>query len=904
MKDKSVKIKQRRTSEEAIPSVFGEQLYQNIIESMQDVYYRTDIHGNLVFISPSGPKLLGYASSKELIGKDIATTFYAYPNDREKFLSAIKKKGYVKNYEIILKRKDGNLVNVSTNSNFYYDKQNNLLGIEGFFRDITNLKKTEKKYEILFNSTPDVIAEYAEDGTIVTVNPAMAKSLGVSVEMLAGKNVKNIKLKDEIEARIKITENVFKTGKKQAFEDQRGGRYFHNIFVPIKNLDGEKSIQVIARDITEVKKAEMILKRSSKELERLVQKRTDDLRKTNTQLRCEIVKREKIEEALKESEELYRTLIKTSPEAVTVTDLDGHIIEVSEHTLELHGFSTVEELLGKSSFKLIAPKDRKKAAENLQKTFTDNCIRNIEYTLLRKDGSHFLGELNVSLIKDSKGNKKAFIATVRDVTQRKEMMEKLEITSNAIKSSISPIAISDIKGNLTYVNSAFIKAWGYDDENEVLGKSAVLFWTEKTKAATIEKLINGGSYIGELIAERKDGSFFNTQISAITVNDKRDKPIGMVTSFLDITKCKIAEERLLSTKGHLQNIVNSASEIIITIDQNNRVTTWNKTTELLTGYKEREILGRDIQKLDVFVDIPFIQYHIKKVHEGTIPSFDEFILKTKNNGKKIIQVSSSCILDSRGKNEGVLFVGRDITHDVESHGKLINGMSYLIPDKDSESALHIFTDFVTANHSGLLITRRRLDTLSGITAMAGFQCILLQQEELDGSQSMISLDELFIKIKEFCLKNKNAVLFLDHVGYLLSCFSFEQFIRFLYRLTDIVSKYQSVLLLNLNPLLVDKRQMAVIEEELQVLPGQKMEGLTIQDELYDILQFIYEQNQNNALVFYKKVSKAFSIVHTTTVKRLKNLENNGLIYIKKRGRLKTVHISEKGKKLLQKRRII
>jgi len=113
-----------------------------------------------------------------------------------------------------------------------------------------------------------------------------------------------------------------------------------------------------------------------------------------------------------------------------------------------------------------------------------------------------------------------------------------------------------------------------------------------------------------------------------------------------------------------------------------------------------------------------------------------------------------------------------------------------------------------------------------------------------------------------------------------------------------------MLLLRLDPSLLDERQMAVMENELLSLPSQKIEDVEIGDELYEILVFVYKQNQNNTEVSFKKISREFSVVSKTTAKRLGMLENKGLIFIKKQGRLKTLHISGKGKTLLSKRQVV
>jgi len=96
---------------------------------------------------------------------------------------------------------------------------------------------------------------------------------------------------------------------------------------------------------------------------------------------------DRTEEALRESEEMYRTLLATSPDAVTVSDLEGNLTHISQQTLGIHGFSSAEEMLGRNAFELIAPEDRERAMTNLQKTLTEGVVRNLEYTLLRKDGT-------------------------------------------------------------------------------------------------------------------------------------------------------------------------------------------------------------------------------------------------------------------------------------------------------------------------------------------------------------------------------------------------------------------------------------------------------------------------------------------------------------------------------------
>ena len=121
----------------------SEEKYRSILENIQDVYYRSDSEGRLVLASPSALTVFGYTTLSELYGKDIALTMYADPGERERLLAEIQKDGMIVDREVVLKRKDGSLITVSTSSHPYYDANGNFKGVEGIFRDITHRKRIE-----------------------------------------------------------------------------------------------------------------------------------------------------------------------------------------------------------------------------------------------------------------------------------------------------------------------------------------------------------------------------------------------------------------------------------------------------------------------------------------------------------------------------------------------------------------------------------------------------------------------------------------------------------------------------------------------------------------------------------------------------------------------------------------
>ena len=373
----------------------------------------------------------------------------------------------------------------------------------------------------------------------------------------------------------------------------------------------------------------------------------------------------------------------------------------------------------------------------------------------------------------------------------------------------------------------------------------------------------------------------------------------------EIIERKRAEEYSNRTKQNLRNIIDSASELIISFDMNNRVSIWNKTAENVTGYKEIEVLNRSIGRLDVFENKDDILGQIKKICEQKKSKFQDIILKTKENEKIVIRVYGTEIKSLENKCVGTLFIGSDITKDIELHKKLLAGNSYIIIDKNNKSAVDLLIDLAVNYRKGLIITRgnpvyiKRL-----IPKTKNIKMVLLTRETQKGYTIIADLINLEKIIKNFGEKNKDTVILLDGIHYLITRFSFDKFIDTLFHIIDFISKNKSILFVRIDPSTVDNNQIAIFENELQTLPSQKTDDLIIEDDTYDILKYIFEQYQINAIVSYKKVMAKFKITYVTASSKLNDLEKIGLIFTKKQGKLRAIFITDKGKMLLHRRKTI
>ena len=139
----------------------------------------------------------------------------------------------------------------------------------------------------------------------------------------------------------------------------------------------------------------------------------------------DINERKLAEDMLKESRETLRSIFDSSPDSITVVDLDGRIELCNQVTAHIHGFSSVEQLIGKSIFELIAEEDRQRAEEIKRYVMIQGIVRDVLFTGLKGNGEKFPGELSFALLKGASGRPTGFVGITRDITERKRAEEAL-----------------------------------------------------------------------------------------------------------------------------------------------------------------------------------------------------------------------------------------------------------------------------------------------------------------------------------------------------------------------------------------------------------------------------------------------------------------------------------------------
>jgi len=252
--------------------------------------------------------------------------------------------------------------------------------------------------------------------------------------------------------------------------------------------------------------------------------------------------------ALAEQEQLWRTIINTSPDGILITSLDGTIHQISEKILTMTGYDSASDLLGHNMLEFVDPAWHPQALERIGQLLQQGIYTGAaEYPVRRKDGSFMFIEANAEILRTSDGTPRELFIIERDVTERKKIEEQLRSLSVAIEQSPVSVVITDLNAIILYVNPMFEQVTGYT-VSEAIGQNTRILKSGKTEPVIFETmwrtLQQGKSWHGEFINRRKTGELFWEEAHISPVTDANGVITRYVAVKLDITNRKQIEEKM------------------------------------------------------------------------------------------------------------------------------------------------------------------------------------------------------------------------------------------------------------------------------------------------------------------------------------------------------------------------
>jgi PAS domain S-box-containing protein len=401
-----------------------------------------------------------------------------------------------------------------------------------------NLTQTQLFLSAVFQHAPSPISVITPDGHYLIVNKAWEEFNHISAERATGHSYEDLfpaqvaaerRASDE-----QILDNLAPLVLERKLDTPEGTRYFTVIKFPLLDARGEvEAIANISTDFTERKLGE---------------------------------------EALRESEQKYRSLVTQSPDGIFIVNLKGTFLAVNRSMCESLKYSE-GELLSMSIWDIVPEQYRnlhKKRMADILMGKAPNATA--EYMVRGKDGNLYYVEILSAPYYEGK-ELIGFQGIARDITQRKQAEEDLKeseiLYRSLIETSPDAIGLMDLNGTIITHNKQALEVFGFELTEDLRGKNIMDMVAPENYKKVLENMekLQKAEVIRnwELTSYKKDGRPFWVELSSSMLFDEAGKPKSIMTVFKDISERKLSEEKLLKSYESLKKTLNDAINTMVKI---------------------------------------------------------------------------------------------------------------------------------------------------------------------------------------------------------------------------------------------------------------------------------------------------------------------------------------------------
>ncbi|MFO8010189.1 MAG: PAS domain S-box protein [Dehalococcoidia bacterium] len=314
----------------------------------------------------------------------------------------------------------------------------------------------------------------------------------------------------------------------------------------------------------------------------------------------DITERIRNEEAVRESEEKLRVLFDTIDDGITITDLEGRVIDANRTGMLRHGYTSKEDLIGTYGLDFIAEGDRERAIEDMGKALSDNDPKNlVEYTLLTNDGNEIQVEATASLLYDKSGNPYAFVNVTRDITERKQMERGLKESEEKYRELVENMAevvyLISADGSVSYVTPSVETLLGYSPAEIAEKHFSDFVYGEDLARMEINfaKLLSGHAVSAEYRFVARSGKQIWLRTSSQPVFEG-DQVVGARGVLIDITERKQVEDALRESEERIRAIMDNSFEGVTIVSREGNIIFESPANDRLLGYQPGAGVGKDI----------------------------------------------------------------------------------------------------------------------------------------------------------------------------------------------------------------------------------------------------------------------------------------------------------------------
>ena len=302
------------------------------------------------------------------------------------------------------------------------------------------------------------------------------------------------------------------------------------------------------------------------------------------------------ENAVRESEELYRTLVETSPDAVLLISPEGMVVKANLRAAELLAFEDPSDMADLNARDFFSEEDLERVLAHIDRDGSAGGAGENEYTFLRRDGSTVPVEVILAALTDPDGNNVGYMGVARDITERKladqALRQSEEKYRDLVENSNEIIYTLDRDAVVTYISPAVEPIGGFTPE-EVIGRSSTEFIHPDDLgdvAMSLQKVLSGDEDPSEYRLLTKTGGYRWVRSASKPIYEGSEI-VGVRGVLADITEKREAEDALRASEERFRALVENGADGIVLVSADGTIMYAGPSTESILGWTPDEMVG-------------------------------------------------------------------------------------------------------------------------------------------------------------------------------------------------------------------------------------------------------------------------------------------------------------------------